>query len=205
MIPHLLNFGASLVAQMVKRLPTMWEIQVRSLGREDPLEKETATHSSTLAWKIPWTEEPGRLQSMGSQRIRHDWATSLHFCLNLIWKEKIFSPKVVPKSFEFLQTVACQASLSMKFLPRQEYWSGLPFPSPGDLPDPGIKPVSLVSLALQIDSLPTKSSGKPHGKRNAYSNLVKESLSYSVPGEKSKARVTCPRAHGQRLVQTHQQ
>ena len=60
------------MAQMVKRLPTMWETGVRSLGREDPLEKEMATHSSTLAWKIPWTEEPGRLQSMGSQRIGHD-------------------------------------------------------------------------------------------------------------------------------------
>ena len=48
------------------------ETQVRSLGREDPLEKEMATHSSTLAWKIPWTEEPGRLQSMGSQRVGHD-------------------------------------------------------------------------------------------------------------------------------------
>ena len=59
-------------AQMVKRLPAMRETGVRSLGREDPLEKEMATHSSTLAWKIPWTEEPGRLQSMGSQRIRHD-------------------------------------------------------------------------------------------------------------------------------------
>ena len=58
--------------QMVKRLPTMWETQVRSLGWEDPLEKEMATHSSTLAWKIPWTEEPGRLQSMGSQRVGHD-------------------------------------------------------------------------------------------------------------------------------------
>ena len=57
---------------MVKRLPTMWETGVRSLGREDPLEKEMATHSSTLAWKIPWTEEPGRLQSMGSQRVGHD-------------------------------------------------------------------------------------------------------------------------------------
>ena len=57
---------ASLVAQTVKRLPAMWEAWVRSLGREDPLEKETATHSSTLAWKIPWMEEPGRLQSMGS-------------------------------------------------------------------------------------------------------------------------------------------
>ena len=57
---------------MVKRLPTMWETWDRSLGGEDPLEKEMATHSSTLAWKIPWMEEPGRLQSMGSQRVGHD-------------------------------------------------------------------------------------------------------------------------------------
>ena len=63
---------------MVKRLPTMQETWVQSLGREDPLEKEMATHSSTLAWKIPRTEECGRLQSMGLQRIRHDWVTSLH-------------------------------------------------------------------------------------------------------------------------------
>ena len=62
----------SLVAQMVKHLSMMWETQVRSLGWEDPLEKEMAIHSSTLAWKIPWTEEPGRLQSMGSQRVGHD-------------------------------------------------------------------------------------------------------------------------------------
>ena len=66
------DYGTSLVAQMVKRLPTMWETQVRSLGWEDPLEKGMATHSSTLAWKIPWTEEPGRLQSMGSQRAGHN-------------------------------------------------------------------------------------------------------------------------------------
>ena len=71
----------SLVAQMVKRLPTVRETQVQSLGREDLLEKETATHSSVLAWKIPWTEEPGRLQSMGSQRVRHNWATSLSLSL----------------------------------------------------------------------------------------------------------------------------
>ena len=57
---------------MVKRLPAMQETWVRSLGWEDPLEKEMATHSSTLAWKIPWTKEPGRLQSMGSQRVRHN-------------------------------------------------------------------------------------------------------------------------------------
>ena len=62
----------SLVAQMVKNLPALQETQVRSLGWEDPLEKEMATHSSTLAWKTPWTEEPGRLQSMVSQRVRHD-------------------------------------------------------------------------------------------------------------------------------------
>ena len=66
-----------LVAQMVKCLPAMWETQVRSLGWEDLQEKETATHSSTLTWRIPRTEEPGRLQSMGSQRVGHDWATSL--------------------------------------------------------------------------------------------------------------------------------
>ena len=77
------------MAQTVKHLPTMQEIWVRSLGREDLLEKEMATHSSTPAWKIPWTEEPGRLQSMG--------------------------------------------------FPRQEYWSGLPFSSPENLPDPGIE------------------------------------------------------------------
>ena len=63
---------ASLVAKIVKHLPTMRETRFLSLGWEDPLEKEMATHSSTLAWKIPWTEEPGRLQSMGSQRVGHD-------------------------------------------------------------------------------------------------------------------------------------
>ena len=62
----------SLVAQMVKCLLTMRETWVRSLGEEDPLEKEVATHSSDLAWKIPWTEERGRLQSMGLQRAGHD-------------------------------------------------------------------------------------------------------------------------------------
>ena len=60
------------MAQTVKRLCTMWETWVPSLGREDPLEKEMAIHSITIAWKIPWTEEPIRLQSMGSQRVGHD-------------------------------------------------------------------------------------------------------------------------------------
>ena len=76
-ILRLLLTKASLVAQRVKRLPAMWETRVSSLGWEDPLEKEMAPHFSTLAWEIPWTEEPGRLQSMGLQRVGHDWPTSL--------------------------------------------------------------------------------------------------------------------------------
>ena len=66
----------TLVAQMVKNLPAMQETWVWSLGWKDPLEKGMATHSNILAWRIPWTEEPGRLQSMGSQRVGHDWATN---------------------------------------------------------------------------------------------------------------------------------
>ena len=68
---------ASLVAQRLKHLPETLETQVRSLGWEDSLEKEMVTHSSILAWRISWREEPGRLQSMGLQRVGHDWATSL--------------------------------------------------------------------------------------------------------------------------------
>ena len=66
-----LDFGASLVAQRIKHLPAMQETWVQSLGWEDPLEKEMATHSSILAWRIPWTEEPGGLQSTGLQRVGH--------------------------------------------------------------------------------------------------------------------------------------
>ena len=95
---HFLFFSLlknALVAQMVKNLPAMRKTQVWSLGWEDPLEKGMPTHSSILAWRIPWTEEPGRLQSMGSQRVRHDWVTNtlknttlrmfLHF-LGLPWR-----------------------------------------------------------------------------------------------------------------------
>ena len=71
----------SLVAQRVKHLPPMWETQVQSLGLEDPLEKEMAPHSSTLAWRIPWMEEPGGLQFTGLQRVGHDWVTSLSLSL----------------------------------------------------------------------------------------------------------------------------
>ena len=75
---------ASLVAQRLKCLPPMRETGVRSLGKEDPLEKEMATHSSILAWRIPWMEKPGRLQSTGSQRVRHD------FTIHYMWDYNIF-------------------------------------------------------------------------------------------------------------------
>ena len=77
--PFMFNYkwkGVSLVAQMVKNLPAIWKTGVQFLGGEDPLEKEMATHSSILAWRIPWTEEAGGLQSTGSRRVRHDWATN---------------------------------------------------------------------------------------------------------------------------------
>ena len=70
---------ASLVAQRLKHLPAMQETWVWSLGWEDPLEKEMATHSSIFAWRIPWTEEPGGLQSTGLQRVGHDWPNLLYF------------------------------------------------------------------------------------------------------------------------------
>ena len=72
-------FPISLIAQVVKRLSTMRETWVRSLGREDPLKMEMATHSKTLAWKIPWTEKPDGLESIGPQRVGHSWTTSLTY------------------------------------------------------------------------------------------------------------------------------
>ena len=83
----------------------MQETQVRSLGQEDPLEKEMATHSSILAWKIPWTEDPGRLQYMGSQRVRHDWATSLHKDFKLSFKIYPINSKVVKFSLQKVSRV----------------------------------------------------------------------------------------------------
>ena len=87
----LLNFWSKLpnvpamVAQTVKNLPAMLETQVRSLGRKDILEKGMVTHSSILAWRIPWTEESGSLQFMGSQRVRHDWAANTFNHFNRIF------------------------------------------------------------------------------------------------------------------------
>ena len=148
---------ASLVAQMVKNLLAMLETRVWSLGWEDPLEEEMATYSSILAWRIPWTEEPGWLQSMGSQKVRHDWVTkpsthtnehSTHvLCLVIQSSLTLCDP----------WTVAPQAPMSMGFS-RQEYWSEFPCPPPGDCSNPGIKPRS---PALAGGFFTTKPSGKP--------------------------------------------
>jgi len=181
---------ASLVTQKIKNLPAVQETQIQSLGQEDPLEKGMANHSSMLAWKIPWTENP-RLQFAGLQRTGHDWETNTHIYTHVcipwgpltaeqehqkkktIWSlspetsradpwnstKHSFKYKIIlslsQKSLSHVRlfatpwTVAHQAPPSMEFS-RQEYWSGLPFPSPGDLPDPGIKPRS---PALQADAL----------------------------------------------------
>ena len=84
------SIWASLVAQMVRNLSAMQEPWVWSLGWKDPLEKEMATHSNTLAWRIPWTEESGGLWSTGSQRIRHDWATFIHSVIQCLFFSGLF-------------------------------------------------------------------------------------------------------------------
>ena len=88
----------------------MWETQVQSLGREDSLEKEMATHSSTLAWRIPWMEEPGELQSIGSQRVGHNWAASL---TSLPWEKDspASSPMGALAEFHFPEDVEMRASV----------------------------------------------------------------------------------------------
>ena len=104
------HYWASLVAQMVTHLPAMWETRVWSLGLEDPLEKEMATHSSTLAWRIPCPEEPGGLQSMGSQRVRHNWVTNTFtFSLKSMswsWMSGKTEPKEISKSEHALRTTS---------------------------------------------------------------------------------------------------
>ena len=93
---------ASLVIQKVKNLPITQETQVPSQGREVPLEKEMATHSSILAWRIPWTEDPGRQQSMGSQRIEHDWATktlAFTYLILCLWFFLLFWKPPPPTNF----------------------------------------------------------------------------------------------------------
>ena len=159
-VPH---SRASPVAQRLKRLPPMWETWVRSLGQEDPLEKEMVTHSSILAWRIPWTEKPGKLQSTGSQGVRHNWETSLSLSLYWVphsvlgfggWFSSVQSLCSV-WLFETPWIGPSRFLLTMGF-PRQEYWSGLPFPSPGDLPNPGTEFMSPALAGRCFTTGPTR-------------------------------------------------
>ena len=108
------RLGAPLAAQMVKNLPTMRETWVHSLGREDPLEKRMAIHSSILAWEISWTEEPGGLQSKGSQRVRYNWAA---FSLYSI---KDLYPGYIKKKKKLIQL-----NNYSKFLNEQRTWTDI--------------------------------------------------------------------------------
>ena len=128
--------GVSLVAQMVRYLPAMRETWVWSLDWEDPLEKGMTTYSSILAWRIPWTEEPGELQPMGLQRVGQDWATNTGVCAHARahahthTHTHIYIAVVVVRSLSCIQlfatpwTVACQPPLSSSIV-----WSLLKFMS----------------------------------------------------------------------------
>ena len=123
-----LNWGrvADAVTQMVKNLPAMQETQGRSLGREDLLEKGRASHSSILAWRVPWTEEPGEIQSvyLGFQRVRHDWAANTFSFIVALWCRACFCYTAKCTSY----TYTCVASF-LDFLPTEvapEHWGELP-------------------------------------------------------------------------------
>ena len=147
---------------MVKCLPTMWWALVQSLGWEDFLEKTMAAQSSILACKIQWTEEPGRLQSLGSQRVRHNWATSLSLFLTTgppgkskHWLSEGCSCSVAFNSLPW--SVALQAPLSTRFFSKST-WVACHFLLQGIFPDQGWNS-SL--LRWQADSLPLSHQGSP--------------------------------------------
>ena len=101
----LLFSGVSLMAQVVKNLPAMWETQVQALGQEDPLERGMATHSTILALRIPWTEMPSGLQSMGSQRVRHDWVINTYLLYLLLCNEYVWRASLVVQMVKNLPAV----------------------------------------------------------------------------------------------------
>ena len=137
------------VTQTVKNLPAIWKTWVWSLGWKDPLEKGMATHNSILAWRMPWTGEPGGLRSMGSQRVRHDWVTNTFTlsCFSLYWKlvpQRTLFPASFPNGCLFFQ------------IPKVREWGPYPF-----------IPILLQEITL---SLPSKTSdqqmiGRPWSKR----------------------------------------
>ena len=115
----------------------MQAMQIWSLGGEDPLEEKMATYSSIVPRKIPWPEEPGRLQSMGSQRVRHDWATKHTNHLEVFFKTHCCHGSESENcSVSHVQLFATLWTVQSMEFSRSEYWSGLPFPSPGESSQP---------------------------------------------------------------------
>ena len=105
---------------MVKSMPTKQETGVQTLSQEDPLEKEMTTHSSILAWEIPWTEEPGGLQSMGSQRVRHNLATEQEQGAHMVWFSLVMLLQPEPQVSQVLMRVTNQHTYSHS-IPRQPF------------------------------------------------------------------------------------
>ena len=161
-----------LVVHIVKNLPAtqeMQETQVQSLGWEYLLEKGKATHSSILAWRIPWTAEPGGLQSMGSHRVGHDWATNTFFCTFIVYHTTVVCNGAHPWPGALHTAVLCltlhhpvdyslPGSSVHGGILQARILSGLLFPPPGDLSNPGIK---LVSPALAGGFFTAEPLGKP--------------------------------------------
>ena len=128
------------MAQRVKNLPAMWEMWVQFLGCEDPLEKGTAILSSIPAWRIPWAEEPGRLQSTGSQRIRHDWTTftaPLENDLEISYKTNIhllYVHKISLLCF-YLKEIKTYAPINSNFIHKSQHYKQLKYPLTGEWVD----------------------------------------------------------------------
>ena len=116
------QLGASLVAHKVKNLTAVWETWVRSLGQKDPLEKRTATHSSILVWRIPGTEELRGRQSMGSLRVRHDWATNTHLTITESKWEWFFSFKLCDLKKKKKVSTNNSNNFNSKLCTREEAW-----------------------------------------------------------------------------------
>ena len=157
---------------MAKKLPGMQETQVTSPSQEDPSEKGIATHSSTLAWRIPWTEEPGGLCSMGSQRNRPEWATNVVDLQGFRW-------------FGSIHTHTCESeSRSVVFGSLQPQGQYSPWSSPGQnagvgLPNPGTESRS---PTLQTDSLPAEPPGKPKRNRGSENDKCLLTWQTDYPG-----------------------
>ena len=170
---------AFLVAQSVKNLPAVQKTRVRSLSWEDPLEKEMATHSSIFAWEVSWTEEPGGLQSMGLQRVRHDWATNTYLLIhvaaswsNILLIHIYWGPTMCLIVLEDTEKSSRTLSLSREPLYSSKIISGLPWWLSGkesacQCRKPRVSPwVGKIPSRSNWQRIPVFLPGKSHGPRS---------------------------------------